>query len=97
MLYAMIAKDKPDALQVRLDTRPVHLDHLNGLGKKLVFAGALLDAEDKPEGSIVVFEAETLEEAEAMAAADPFVAAGVFASYEVKRWRVAINTTGVEL
>jgi hypothetical protein len=24
------------------------------------------------------------------------VAAGVFASYEVKRWRVAINTTGVE-
>ncbi|SMQ86068.1 hypothetical protein SAMN06295905_3365 [Devosia lucknowensis] len=96
MLYAMIAKDAPGALQKRLDTRPVHLDHLNSLGKKLVFAGALLDAQDQPEGSIVVFEAETLEEAEAMAAADPFVPAGVFASYEVKRWRIAINTTGVE-
>ena len=32
-----------------------------------------------------------------MQAAHPFVAAGVFASYEVKRWRVAINTTGIEL
>lgn len=97
MLYAMIAKDAPGALQTRLDTRPVHLDHLKSLGKKLVFAGALLDAEDKPEGSIVVFEAENLQEAQAMADADPFVAAGVFVSYEVKRWRIAINTTGVEL
>jgi uncharacterized protein len=96
MLYAMIAKDAPGALQKRLDTRPVHLDHLNGLGKKLVFAGALLGADDQPEGSIVVFEAESLGDAQAMADADPFVAAGVFASYEVKRWRVAINTTGVE-
>lgn len=96
MLYAMIAKDAPGALQTRLDTRPVHLEHLNSLGKKLVFAGALLNAEEQPEGSIVVFEAETLAEAEALAAADPFVPAGVFASYEVKRWRIAINNTAAE-
>lgn len=96
MLYAMIAKDAPGALQKRLDTRPVHLEHLNGLGKKLVFAGAMLDANEQPEGSLVIIETDTLEEAQKMAAADPFVAAGVFASYEVKRWRVALNTTGVE-
>lgn len=96
MLYAMIAKDKPGALQTRLDTRPVHLEHLDALGKKLVFAGALLDANEQPEGSIVVFEAESLQEAEAMAVADPFVAAGVFATYEVKRWRIAINNSGAE-
>lgn len=97
MLYAMIAKDAPGALQTRLDTRPVHLEHLNSLGKKLVFAGALLNADEKPEGSIVVFEAADLAEAEALAAADPFVPAGVFASYEVKRWRIAINNSGAEL
>ena len=34
MLFFMIAKDAPDALQLRLDTRPLHLDHLNSLGKK---------------------------------------------------------------
>ena len=33
----------------------------------------------------------------AVAAADPFVPAGVFASYEVKRWRIAINNSGAEL
>lgn len=97
MLFAMIAKDAPGALQKRLDTRPVHLDHLNSLGSKLVFAGALLDEEEQPEGSLVVFEAESLAEARKMADADPFVVAGVFASYEVKRWRLAINTSGAEL
>lgn len=97
MLYAMIAKDAPGAQQLRTDTRPVHLDHLKSLGQKLVFAGALLDADDQPEGSIVVFEAESLAEAEQLAAADPFVPAGVFASYEVKRWRLAINNSGAEL
>lgn len=97
MLFAMIAKDAPGALQLRLDTRPVHLEHLNSLGKKLVFAGALLDDEEKPEGSLVIFDAEDLEEAKKLAAADPFVAAGVFGSYEVKRWRVAVNTTSLEL
>lgn len=97
MLFAMIAKDAPGALQTRLDTRPAHLDHLNALGKKLVFAGALLDTDEKPEGSIVIFEAETLAEAEALAAADPFVPAGVFANYEVKRWRVAIDNMGAGL
>lgn len=97
MLFAMIAKDAPGAGQLRLDTRPVHLQHLQSLGKQLVFAGALLDSEEKPEGSLVILEAETLEEAQKLAAADPFVAAGVFASYEVKRWRLAINTTGLDL
>jgi uncharacterized protein YciI len=62
MLYAMIAKDAPGALQTRLDTRPVHLEHLKSLGKKLVFAGALLNAEEQPEGSIVIFEAADLAE-----------------------------------
>jgi len=97
MLYAMIAKDAPGTGQLRLDTRPVHLQHLDSLGEKLVFAGALLDAEDKPEGSLMILEAETLDAARQMAEADPFVAAGVFASVEIKRWRLAVNTSGTEL
>ena len=97
MLYAMIAKDAPGKAQLRTDTRPVHLDHLNSLGDKLVFAGALLDANEQPEGSLVILQAETLDEARKMAEADPFVAAGVFGSVEVIRWRVAINNSGAEL
>ena len=97
MLFAIVAKDRTGALQLRLDTRPVHLKHLESLGKKLVFAGALLDENEQPEGSLVILDVENLAEARTLADADPFVAAGVFASVEVRRWRVAINTTGTEI
>lgn len=97
MLFAMIAKDKPGSLDKRLATRPVHLEHLEGLGDKLVFAGALLDAEGNPEGSLLVYEAETLEAASAALTADPFVSAGIFESVEIKPWRIAINHSGREI
>lgn len=91
MLYAMIARDKPNGIDHRLATRPEHLAHLQALGDAVVFAGALLDANDKPNGSMVVLEAQSLAEAEALAAADPFVKKGVFASYTVQRWNWAVN------
>ncbi len=59
MLFALICKDKPGSLQVRLDTRPEHVAFLEGLNgeKKLAFAGPFLDADGKPNGSLVVVEA----------------------------------------
>lgn len=91
MLYAIIAEDKPGGLEHRLAVRPTHLEHLGTLGDKLVFAGPFLDAEDKPCGSLVVIEAPSQAEAEAMAARDPFVVQGVFGSYQVRRWTWGIN------
>ena len=44
MLFIATCTDKPDSLQLRLDTRPAHLAHLNGLGAKVRAAGALLAA-----------------------------------------------------
>ena len=91
MLYVFIGRDKPDNLEQRLAVRPVHLEHLQRLGEKLVAAGALLDNAEKPEGSLMVLEAESLEDAKVAFAADPFVQQGVFASWEVKPWRLAID------
>jgi uncharacterized protein YciI len=91
MLYAIIAQDKPNGVEHRLATRPEHLEHLKAMGDKIVFAGALFGEDDKPQGSLVVIEAGNLEEAKALAAADPFVTRGVFASYTVTRWNWAIN------
>jgi uncharacterized protein YciI len=91
MLFAMIAKDKPDVLEQRVALRPVHLEHLESLGQQLRLAGALLDADGKPEGSLMVIEAETIEAATALFNADPFVAAGIFASTEIKPWRLAYD------
>lgn len=91
MLFVFIGKDKANGLDQRLAVRPVHLEHLKSLGEKLVAAGALWDDNGQPEGSVMVLEAESLEAARATFAADPFVQQGVFASWEVKRWNLAID------
>jgi len=88
MLYAAICTDKPDSLRLRLDNRPAHVEYLNSLGEKLRAAGALLSPVDQnPVGSLLIYETESLEEAQALAAGDPFAKLGLFATTDVKPWR----------
>lgn len=96
MLFAMIAKDKPGMGEKRTATRPVHLDHLKTLGEKLTLAGALIGADGAPEGSLLVFEADSIEEATEKLMADPFIKEGIFGSVEIRPWRIAFNHTGKE-
>ncbi|MER9297490.1 YciI-like protein [Mesorhizobium sp. M0621] len=93
MLFAVICKDKPGSLQVRLDTRPEHIAFLEGLNgdKKLGFAGPFLDAEGKPNGSLVVVEALDMAGAQALSAADPYAKAGLFESVEIRPWNWTFN------
>lgn len=88
MLYAVICRDKPGALQTRLDNRPAHLDYLGQGG--VVFAGPFIEA-GQPVGSLVVIEAESLAAAEAWAAGDPYALAGLFAGVEIREWRKVIG------
>lgn len=93
MLFALLCTDKPGALQLRLDTRPVHVAHLTKLNEegKLAFAGPFLDADGKPNGSLVVVKADSAEAARALGEADPFFKAGVFESVVVKPWNWTFN------
>ncbi len=88
MLFALVALDKPGHLQVRLDTRPDHVAYLNDLTQKgiLKFAGPFLDADGKPNGSLVSIEADNLDAAKAILAEDPYAKAGLFASTDVRPW-----------
>ena len=67
------------------DTRPVHREYLGGLKEsgKIVASGPFED----DSGALIIYEADTQEEAEAMIAGDPFNKAGVFQSYTIKPWR----------
>lgn len=93
MLFAFICKDKPDHLQVRMDTRPEHVDHLNALNAAgtLKFAGPFLGEDGKPLGSLVVVEAADNAAAQAIADADPYAKAGLFQSVEVLPWNWVFN------
>ncbi|VAW13920.1 YciL protein [hydrothermal vent metagenome] len=91
MLFAIITNDKNDALDIRLAARPDHLAYLDKLGQSLVFAGPFLDEDGQPNGSLVVIEAASLEQAKEIAAADPYKRAGLFESSNVRAWKWLLN------
>ncbi|HEV7255188.1 MAG TPA: YciI family protein [Mesorhizobium sp.] len=93
MLVAFIAKDRSQGLALRMETRPAHiafLERLNAEGK-LTFAGPFLDSEGKPDGSLVVVNAGSLDEAKAMLAEDPYAKAGLFEFTDFRAWNWAFN------
>lgn len=93
MLFALICKDKPGHLQVRLDARPDHVAFLNRLNadKKLAFAGPFLGEDGKPNGSLVVVEAQDRDAAKALADSDPYAMAGLFESVQIQPWSWVFN------
>jgi uncharacterized protein YciI len=91
MLYALICTDKPGSLPLRKANRPEHLAYLQSLGDTVLFAGPFTDADGAMNGSLVVIEAASLEEARRISAGDPFAKAGVFASVDIRPWLWTIN------
>ncbi|MDK9696825.1 MAG: YciI family protein [Siculibacillus sp.] len=92
MLFAAMCHDKPDHLAVRLATRDAHVAWLKGMGAKVRIAGPFLDETGEiMQGSIVVIEAQTLDEAKATFAADPYAAAGLFEKVEIRPWRWVVG------
>jgi uncharacterized protein YciI len=95
MLYAIMATDKPDSLADRLAARPAHLERLQALQAdgRLVLAGPhpAIDSDNPGEagftGSLVVAEFPSQADAESWAAADPYVAAGVYHNVLIKPFK----------
>ncbi len=87
MLFALICTDKPQALDLRLATRPAHLSYLQERAAQLIEAGPLLDPEGKPAGSLILIDVEDAAAAAAFAAADPYAQAGLFESVLIRPYR----------
>lgn len=95
MYYAIMSEDVENSLEKRKSARPAHLERLNKLAdqERLMLAGPH-PAVDSPNpgtagftGSLVVAEFDSLEQAQAWADADPYVAAGVYTSVTVKPFK----------
>jgi uncharacterized protein len=87
MKYAAIVTYTPDA-SVIAKARPAHRQYLIGLKEqnKLVISGPFAD----DRGGLLVYEAETPSQVEALIAADPFATQGVFLSWEIRPWNVVM-------
>ncbi len=87
MLFALICTDREGHLETRMATRDAHLAFLDGEVSRIANAGAMLDVEGKPCGSVLIIEAADQAEAEGFAANDPYAKAGLFASTVVRPFR----------
>ena len=97
MLFAIIAQDVEHSLSARLEARPAHVERLKELDSqnRLTLAGPHPHtSEEGFTGSLVVAEFTDLEAAQAWVAADPYVAAGVYAHVTVKPFKQAFPEQG---
>ena len=92
MLFAIYAKDKPNALEVRMTNRAAHLEYVAQLGSVVKVAGPLLaDDGETLIGSLLIIEFDTGNEAEQWMALDPYSRAGLFESVEIHPWKWLIG------
>ncbi|MEE4293837.1 MAG: YciI family protein [Xanthomonadales bacterium] len=91
MWYVIYSRDRQNALEARREARPAHLERVQSMVEqgRILLAGPrpAIDSDDPGpagfDGSLIVAEFESLEDARAWADADPYVLAGVYESVEV--------------
>ncbi|MDX1784808.1 MAG: YciI family protein [Roseovarius sp.] len=89
MLIALMAKDKPGALQTRLDNRDAHVAYLKSSGV-VSQAGPFLDEAGEMIGSLVILDVPDMQAAEKWAESDPYAKAGLFSEVRMIAWKKVI-------
>ena len=95
MFYLIYSEDVKNSLEKRLSVREHHLARLSTLQSegRLLVAGPCpaIDSNDPGAagftGSLIIAEFENLEQAQAWADADPYIAAGVYEKVTVKPYK----------
>ena len=97
-LYVVLSKGGATAEQIGA-VLPQHLEYMIGLEKTgvLFASGPLTAAPGQPAGDgLTILRAKTVEEARAIAAADPFVV-NKLRSFEVREWTVMEGSLGLKV
>ncbi len=83
MKYAAIIEYITDQDRVQ-SVRPVHREYLAKLKEqgRLAASGPFADG----SGALIIYEADSPEQAEALLKDDPFCKAGVFVSWQIRPW-----------
>ena len=89
MRVALIAKDKPNHLELRLENRAAHIEYLKATDV-VEQAGPLLSETGEMVGSLIILMVDDMEQAQRWADNDPYGQAGLFASVELIAWNKVI-------
>lgn len=95
MLYAVWATDRPGTGAARQGVREAHRQRLRQPAThavQVLQAGPTLDdADGAMNGTLLVVQAADAASVQAFIADDPYVAAGVYASVEIRPWRCGLG------
>ena len=93
-IFALYCVDKPNSLDLRMANREAHLAYVGGFRDQLRLAGPMLDEGGDMAGSIILLEMDTLAQAQAFAAGDPYNKAGLFERVDVTAFRPTLGKLG---
>ncbi len=89
--FLLIYNYAPDFMEKRGPVRPAHLDLCRAsVARDELQLGGAVPSDDPPFG-LLLFKAESGEVAEAFARADPYVSAGVVATWRVREWITVVG------
>ncbi|MEH6755119.1 MAG: YciI family protein [Alphaproteobacteria bacterium] len=91
VLYFIHRVDKPGVHELRMATRPAHMEFAEGLGDTLYFAGPTMNDDGEMNGSVWIIEASDRAEAEAITANDPYEKVDLFETKVIRRF---VRTAG---
>jgi uncharacterized protein len=97
-LYAVLSKASPTPEKLK-PLLPAHLEYMIGLEKRgvLFASGPLADGAGPPTGAgLTILRTSSMEEARALAEADPFVTNGL-RTFELKEWTIMEGTLGLRV
>lgn len=91
-LYHIMATDRPNALQLRLDNRDAHLAWIRTKSTQVKLAGPMLDeATGGMTGSVLLIEAETRADLDELLSEDPYAKAGLFETVQISPFKWVIG------
>jgi uncharacterized protein YciI len=90
MRFALMTKDKPGALQTRLDNREAHLAYIAETGV-VEMAGPVLDDAGQMCGSLIILDVADMTAAQEWAENDPYAQAGLFEEVTLRPWKKVIG------
>jgi uncharacterized protein YciI len=85
-----MTKDKPGALQTRMDNREAHLAYIAETGV-VEMAGPVLEDAGQMCGSLIVLEVADIAAAQTWADNDPYAKAGLFSDVILRAWKKVIG------
>jgi uncharacterized protein len=90
-LFAVIAKDLPDAHDRRMAARPDHFAYVETIQDRIAVAGPLRTPDGGFAGSILIYDAADEAEARGLLEADPYFKAGIWHEPELHPFTAAIG------